>query len=162
RALCWWAILRQTLLGPRIGYRSVLSGYAVGLMANAVLPGRVGEVARVAVFRRRLDARAGLWPTLLGTVVAHRLFDLITAAALVVWVLRSARLRVWAFSSLVAVIATGAVLFLAAIASARRRHGGHLLETLGPTRRALAFARHGLAVLRAPRAAVLAALFQIL
>lgn len=92
RALCWWAILGQAIPRPRLRYTTVLSGYSVGLMANAVLPGRIGEVARVAVLRRKLAARRGLWPTLLGTVVAHRLFDLIPAAALVVWVIFAARL----------------------------------------------------------------------
>jgi uncharacterized protein (TIRG00374 family) len=162
RALCWWAILGQALPGPRLRYPTVLAGYSVGLMANAVLPGRVGEVARVAVLRRKLEARRGLWPTLLGTVVAHRLFDLIPAAALVVWVILAARLPTWAFSSLTAVIAIGGALFLLGVASARRHDRRLRLDTLGPVRRAVALTRQGLAVLRAPRVGAAAALFQIL
>ena len=161
RALCWWLILGQAIPPPRLRYTTVLAGYAVGLMANAVLPGRVGEVARVAVLRRRLASRQGLWPTLLGTVVAHRLFDVIPAAALVVWVIFAARIPAWAFSSLVVVIAVGSALLLLGVAGAKRGAGRLRVDTLGPVRRGVAFIRQGLAVLRAPRIATLAAAFQI-
>lgn len=160
RALCWWAIIGQATPPPRFRYSTVLSGYAIGLMANAILPGRVGEVARVAVLRRKSKARRGQWPTLLGTVVAHRLFDLIPAAVLVVWVIVAARMPAWAFSSLVAVIVIGAVFFLAGIASAKRRDRRFLSETVGPLGRVVGFARQGLAVLRAPRVTAAAVLFQ--
>jgi glycosyltransferase 2 family protein len=162
RALCWWAILGQAIPPPRLGYATVLSGYAIGLMANAVLPGRVGEVARVAVLRRKLNAERGLWPTLLGTVVAHRLFDLIPAAVLVGWVIVAARMPTWAFSSLVTVIAIGAALFLVGAVGARRRERRLRLGTVGPVRRAIVFARQGLAVLRAPRTSAVAVVLQTL
>jgi glycosyltransferase 2 family protein len=161
RALCWWLILGQAIPPPQLRYPTVLAGYAVGLMANAVLPGRVGEVARVAVLRRRLASRQGLWPILLGTVVAHRLFDVIPAAALVAWVIFAARIPAWAFSSLIVVIAVGSALLLLGVAGAKRGTGRLRVDTLGPVRRGVAFIRQGLAVLRAPRIATLAAAFQI-
>ena len=46
-------------------------------MANATLPGRVGELARVAVLARKLPGRRGAFATLVGTVFAHRVFDLV-------------------------------------------------------------------------------------
>ena len=66
----------------------------VGLFANAVLPGRVGELARVAVLRRRLTGRRGpgTTATLVGSVFAHRIFDLFPALTLVIWVLFSAKI----------------------------------------------------------------------
>ena len=74
---------------PHPRFRLVFSAFSVGLLANAVLPGRVGELARVAVLTRRIETNAAraLWPTLVGTVFAHRVFDLVPVALLVVWVL---------------------------------------------------------------------------
>ena len=82
---------------PHPRFLLVFSAFSVGLLANAVLPGRVGELARVAV----LDATAwqssrGLWATLVGTVFAHRVFDLVPVLLLVVWVLFAAKIPHWA------------------------------------------------------------------
>ncbi|MBE0429439.1 MAG: flippase-like domain-containing protein [Thermoleophilia bacterium] len=162
RALCWWAILHQALAAGRLRYMNVLSGYSVGLMANAVLPGRVGEIARVVVLQRKLGSRRRHWPTLFGTVVAHRLLDLIPAVALVAWVIYAAPIPAWAYTSLITALAVGSLLFLAGIASARAHDGYHLLDKLGPLQRVIAFSRQGLAVFRSPRMGSLAAAFQIL
>lgn len=161
RALCWWAIVGHATSRPRFRYSTVLSGYAIGLMANAILPGRVGEVARVGVLRRKSEARRGLWPTLLGTVVAHRLFDLVPAAGLVIWVIAAARMPTWAFSSLLAVVIVGAVLFVLGVAGATTRDRRFHADRVGPLRRAIAFARQGLAIMRAPQVMAAAAVFQI-
>ena len=55
----------------------VFSAFSVGLFANAVLPGRIGELARVAVLTRKLPRPRGAWATLVGTVFAHRVFDIV-------------------------------------------------------------------------------------
>jgi len=54
RSLAWQTVVRQAVPPPRPPFRSVFSAFSVGLFANAVLPGRVGELARVAVLTRRL------------------------------------------------------------------------------------------------------------
>jgi len=41
-----------------------------------VLPGRIGELARVAVLTRRMKRKREAGATLVGTVFAHRVFDL--------------------------------------------------------------------------------------
>ena len=79
--------------GPAAVLRHVFSAFGVGLLGNAVLPARAGELARVAVLRRHLDHGPGTSATLLGTVFAHRLFDLFPALLLVVWVLSRPRSR---------------------------------------------------------------------
>lgn len=56
RALAW----RQTL-GPGIEFRAVYSASAIGSFLDTVLPGRVGEAAKVAVLRA---ASAERWPGL--------------------------------------------------------------------------------------------------
>ncbi len=161
RVLCWWVILRQAMADPQLRYLNVLSSFSAGLIANAILPGRGGEIARVAMLHRKLKDRQGMWPTLIGTVIAYRLLDLIPAVAIAVWVVLTAPLPSWAFSSLITVIAIGAALFLAGIAIAHRDNQS-LLVKRGPFRRWVAFARQGLAALRLPGSGAQAAAFQAL
>ena len=54
RTLSWQTTIRQAMPAPHPRYRYVFSAFAVGLLGNAVLPGRIGELARVAVLRRRM------------------------------------------------------------------------------------------------------------
>ena len=70
----------------------MFSAFGVGLLGNAVLPARAGELARVAVLRRHLPHGKGTSATLLGTVFAHRLFDLFPIALLVAYVAATAKL----------------------------------------------------------------------
>ena len=83
-----------------------------------------------------------MWPTLLGTVFAHRVFDLVPVGILVVWVLATAKIPNWAFTSLAVVLAIGVGLFLFAFATARY-YGHTRLEGLGTVRRVVTMARQG-------------------
>jgi glycosyltransferase 2 family protein len=161
RAVAWNTVIRRAIRAPRPGFRLVFSAFCVGLFGNAVLPGRVGELGRVAVLARRLPRRAGAWPTLIGTVFAHRMFDLFPTIGLVVWVLLEAKVPHWALMTLMVVLAIGIGLFAFAVISARRHHG-RALDELGKVRALLARARVGLAVLREPLPAATAATFQFL
>ena len=158
RSLAWNTAIEQSLAPPRPAYPLVFSAFCVGLFANAVLPGRVGELARVAVLRRRMPGRTGATATLLGSVVAHRMFDLFPAITLVVWVLFTAKIPRWAYTSLAVVLVVGSVLFLAAVLLARRQH--RELEGLSRMRQLLVRAREGLAVMRKPLPAFKATMFQ--
>jgi uncharacterized protein (TIRG00374 family) len=159
RAWAWKLTIHQAMVPPLPRFRDVFSAFGVGLLGNAVLPARAGELARVAVLRRRLPHGHGTSATLLGTVFAHRLFDLFPIALLVVYVLLTAKLPHWALTGIVVVGLVGLGLLAVAILSARRAHGEapHGQHTL---RRILAMARQGLAVLRAPLAACAAILLQ--
>ncbi|HEX4526555.1 MAG TPA: lysylphosphatidylglycerol synthase transmembrane domain-containing protein [Gaiellaceae bacterium] len=159
RALSWNTTIKQSLEPPRPRFPLVFSAFSVGLFANAVLPGRVGELARVAVLRRRLPGRPGVTATLIGSVFAHRMFDVFPATVLVVWVLFTAQIPGWALTSVALVLVLGIVLFLVAMWLARRAHRD-ALEGLGPVRQLLVRARLGLAVMRSPVAAATAASFQ--
>lgn len=158
RSLAWETAIKQSIARPHPRFPLVFSAFSVGLFANAVLPGRVGELARVAVLRRRLAGRKGTTATLVGSVFAHRMFDLPPAVALVIWVLLSAKIPGWALTSIGIVIAVGLTLFLAAIVLARRQN--RELEELGRVRALLLRARQGLAIMRSPAAAATAAAFQ--
>ena len=71
RAGAWNKVIEQAIPAPP-PFRAVFSAFGVGLFANAILPGRIGELARVAVLSRRIEEerRADTWATLLGTVFA--------------------------------------------------------------------------------------------
>jgi uncharacterized membrane protein YbhN (UPF0104 family) len=159
RSLAWRLTIDQALDPPQPLFGSVFSAFSIGLLANAVLPGRIGELARVAVLRRHLPHGPGTTGALVGTVFAHRLFDLFPALLLVAYVITTARIPHWAVTSLVIVSALGGLLFTAAVISARRRHRP-TLEGARPVRRVLAMARQGLSVLRSPIPAAGASVLQ--
>jgi uncharacterized membrane protein YbhN (UPF0104 family) len=157
RAVAWRAVLAQALpQTPRFGH--VFSAFSIGLLANAVLPARAGELARVVVLRRRLERGRGYSATLLGTVFMHRLFDTVPALLLVIYVLLTARIPHWAITALV--IASGVALLLIAAALAGSRLRRPVLDELSAVRRLLAMARLGLEVLRSPVGAAVALTFQ--
>jgi uncharacterized protein (TIRG00374 family) len=158
RSVSWDTCIEQSMEPPHPGFPLVFSAFCVGLFANAVLPGRVGELARAAVLRRRIPGRKGATATLIGSVFAHRVFDLFPTITLVIWVLFAADIPQWAYLTLGLAIGLGVVLFVVAMALARRQH--RELESLGPLRQVLARARQGLAIMRKPAAALKAASFQ--
>jgi uncharacterized protein (TIRG00374 family) len=162
RALAWNTVIRQAISPPRPGFKLVFSAFSVGLFANAVLPGRVGEIGRVAVLARRLPGRKGAWATLIGTVFAHRMFDLFPTIGLVVWVVLGAKLPHWALMTIVVLVGVGVALFAFAVVGARETQG-HVLEgQFGRVRDLVTRARKGLAIMRQPVAAASAATFQFL
>jgi glycosyltransferase 2 family protein len=160
RSLAWLTVIKQALpssLEPP--FPRVFSAFSIGLLGNAVLPGRIGELARVAVLARRLPRGQGATGRLLGTVFAHRLFDLVPALVLTAFVLTTARIPDWAVKSLLVAGVVGGALFLGTILVA-----GHELRPLPEgaraARRLLAMAQQGLHVMVEPFAAALAALLQ--
>ncbi len=161
RAIAWRLTVMQALEPPEPPFQRVFSAFSIGLLANAALPGRIGELARVAVLRRGLPHGQGTSAALVGTVFAHRLFDLFPALLLVGYVLTTARIPHWAVTSLVVAACIGVALFALAMITARRGERP-TLDGLGPVRRLLAMARQGLSVLKAPLPAAAAILFQCL
>lgn len=153
RAAAWEAVIRSAMPPPHPHSMRVFAAFCVGLLANAVLPGRVGELARVAILTRGLNGRRkGLWPMLVGTVFAHRVFDLVPVGMLVAYVLATAKIPGWAFTSLAVVLSIGVGLFLFAFASARHHHQTRL-DGMGSVRRVVTMGRLGLGVMRRPAAA---------
>jgi uncharacterized protein (TIRG00374 family) len=152
RALSWRLTVGQALPPehqPRLVH--VLSSFGVGLLANAIVPGRLGELARVATLRRHLpDAPPGTSATLVGTVIAHRLFDLVPASLLVIWVLLTAEVPHWAVVSITIAAAVGFALFTVAWLGAKRSSRPVVSEGMGSIRQVVSMGRQGLSVLKAP------------
>jgi uncharacterized membrane protein YbhN (UPF0104 family) len=161
RALAWRTVIVQAFEKPHPSFLLVFSAFSVGLFANAILPGRIGELARVAVLNRRMR-QPGAWARLLGTVFAHRVFDLVAVMVLILYVLLTAHIPDWAVTSLIAVVVVGIVLFTVAVLGARSDRYAGLPEGLGAVRKVVRLARVGLGVMRRPAAAAFALLFQLL
>src|SRR6202043_854727 len=118
RALAWTTVINSAMPAPHPKPLPVFSAFSVGLFANAVLPGRIGELARVAVLTRKLPRRKGLWATLVGTVFAHRVFDLVPVVLLIAYVVVTAKIPSWAITSLVIFVGVGSLVFTFAFVSA--------------------------------------------
>jgi glycosyltransferase 2 family protein len=160
RSIAWDLVVRQALPQPHPSRRLVFSAFCVGLLANAALPARAGELARVAVLRRRLPHGSGTTAVLLGTVFAHRLFDLFPVVLLILYTLLTAKIPHWAITAIVLFLGIGFALLCFAIVTARRQHT-HLRDERDGVQRVLAMAQRGLWVLKRPSAAAAAAVFQL-
>jgi uncharacterized protein (TIRG00374 family) len=158
RSVAWATVIDQALRPPAPRFRHVFSAFAVGLLGNAALPGRMGELARVAVLRRRLPRGEGWTATLAGTVFAHRLFDLVPAVLLVGFVLATAKIPHWAITSLLIAAGVGIALLGVGVVAARGER--RVRDGASRAHELLDMARRGLHVMRTPSAALVAALLQ--
>ena len=161
RSIAWQIVINQAMPPPRPRFPLVFSAFCVGLLANAVLPGRIGELARVAVLTRKTPPQNGRWATLVGTVFAHRVFDIVPALLLIAYVLATADIPDWALTSLIAVVSVGSVVFLLRLherpAASPLCPGGS-----GNAKRVVTMARYGLGVMHEPLPAIGAIFFQCL
>ena len=87
RSRGWQQILRAALPGEQIRYRTAFGAYCAGVGVNAAIPARAGDLMKMFLVRR--STRSARYPTLVGTLVAETLFDMVVASALLVWVLSS-------------------------------------------------------------------------
>ena len=159
RALSWRTVVVEAVPRPHPRLLDLFSAFFIGIFANGILPGRIGEVARIGVLVRRMPQRRGLWGALLGSVVAHRLLEIFPSLALIVWVLFVAKVPAWGRVALWSVFAAGAAVFVIGIVLARRYEREHPLE-LGRVRAGIESVRRGLAVMRTPGAALRATWWQ--
>jgi glycosyltransferase 2 family protein len=160
RAAAWTIVINSALRPPHPAPPLVFSAFSVGLFANAVLPGRIGELARVAVLTRKMPERKGAWATLVGTVFAHRVFDVVPVVLLVLYVVATANIPTSARATLIVAICIGIGLFAFAFISARRPHETFVHEGATRIKRLVAMARQGLGVMRSPLGAAGAIFFQ--
>jgi len=164
RAVAWHIVLNEALPRPHPRHRHVFSAFCVGLLGNAVLPGRVGEVARMAVLARHVPHGRTTWASIFGSTFAHRLFDVPPTIGLVIYVIVSSRIPRWALPGVEIVLALGGALLVAALVLAwrHRRAGPTSLDELSRVRRLWLMAVRGLRVLHSPSRALAASVFQLL
>ena len=151
RAMSWDNVIKEAVPPPHPRLIDVFSAFFVGIFANGVLPGRVGEVARIGVLMRRMPKRErpGLWQAFIGSVLAHRILEVFPSIALITWVLVSAKIHTAARTALWGVLAAGIAFVVVGVALARRHEQGGA-EEKGRFGGLLARAREGLGILRRP------------
>jgi phosphatidylinositol alpha-mannosyltransferase len=77
RSVSWHATLRAALRDVSIPWRTVARATMIGVMASAVLPGRIGEPTRIVVLNRRLQGRsAKTFAIVAGTVFSQTIINL--------------------------------------------------------------------------------------
>jgi uncharacterized protein (TIRG00374 family) len=161
RGLSWNTVIDEAVPPPHPRLIDVFSAFVIGIFANGVLPGRIGEVARVGVLMRRMPERErpGLWPAMFGSVVAMRILEVLPSGVLFVWVLAAAEIPEWARTMLWAGLGVAVALLLVGIALATRHESGRA-EGRGRFRAIVERVREGLGILRRPRPALVALGYQ--
>lgn len=160
RAAAWQITLEQAIPEPHPAHRNVFSAFSVGLVANVALPGRVGEFARVGVLSRHIPDGASRWPAVAGSILAHRVLDVVPTAGLAVYVLVVARLPSWTDTGVYAVLGVGGAMLVVAVLLATRKQQASLAGK-GRIARLFHVARRGLTVFRRPGAAIAASILQL-
>lgn len=161
RAMSWDNVIKEAVPPPHPRLIDVISAFFVGIFANGVLPGRVGEVARIGVVMRRMEKRdrPGLWQALIGSVLAHRILEVFPSIALFGWVLVAAKIPTAARTACWAVVAAGIAFVVVGVALARRHEEGGA-EDKGRFGALLARGREGLGILRRPVPSLISAGWQ--
>ncbi|HEY2354830.1 MAG TPA: lysylphosphatidylglycerol synthase transmembrane domain-containing protein [Gaiellaceae bacterium] len=163
RAMSWDNVINEAVPPPHPRRVDVISAFFVGIFANGVLPGRVGEVARIGVLMRRMPERdrPGLWPAMIGSVLAHRILEVFPSIALIFWVLIEAHIQPAARTALWGVAGAGVAFVAIGVALARRHEQGGV-EAKDRFGALLARLREGLGILRRPIPSLVSAGWQTL
>jgi len=158
RAVSWQQTLRAALPETPMPWAPVVRALMIGVMASALVPGRIGEPSRVLVLARRLDGRTSrLLPIVAGTVFSQTLINLLALLILLAVSFTSVPLP----SGHLAAIATALALPLAAcalvlagprlLALGRRSRWPRVALAANTISRLLQLARRGLVVFARPR-----------
>jgi phosphatidyl-myo-inositol alpha-mannosyltransferase len=158
RAVSWQQTLRAALPETPMPWAPVVRALMIGVMASALVPGRIGEPSRVLVLARRLDGRTSrLLPIVAGTVFSQTLINLLALLILLAVSFTSVPLP----SGHLAAIATALALPLAAcllvlvgprlLALGRRSRWPRVALGANTISRLLQLARRGLVVFARPR-----------
>ena len=158
RAASWHEVLRAALPRIPIPWAPVVRATMIGVMGSAVVPGRVGEAARVVVITRRLEgSNRRQLPVVAGTVFSQTLINLLALAILAGVTFTSVPLLnghpagialAIAIPLLIAGLVVGGPRLLA---RGERARSERIARWSGVLARLLALARQGLVVFARPR-----------
>lgn len=87
RSRAWRNVVAAAYPDAEVEWRHVFGGYAAGIGANALLPGRGGDFLRLYIVRHRVEGAT--YPTLASTMLADTVFDFVVASILIVWAISS-------------------------------------------------------------------------
>jgi uncharacterized membrane protein YbhN (UPF0104 family) len=83
RSRAWRNVIAAAYPNTKVDWRYVFGGYVAGVGANALVPGRGGDLLRLYIVKHRVEGTT--YPTLGATLVADGIFDLFAASALLIW-----------------------------------------------------------------------------
>ena len=158
RSACWHAILRAALPDVRVGWATVARATMIGVMASAVLPGRIGEPTRMVVLGRRLGGpAASTFPVVAGTVFSQTLINLLALGILAAVTFSSVPLLDGHASALEAVLTVPVLIALVVFGGpvllrvAQRASNARIRRAATAFAGLLRLARRGLLVFARPR-----------
>lgn len=85
RSRAWRNVVAAAYPDTAVEWRHVFGGYVAGIGANAILPGRGGDLLRLYIVKHRVEGST--YPTLAATLLADGIFDLVAASLLLGWAL---------------------------------------------------------------------------
>jgi uncharacterized membrane protein YbhN (UPF0104 family) len=151
RSVAWRNVLAAAYPSTRVPLLDVTASYAVGVALNAVMPGRGGDAAKIALVRTRISGSHVA--TIASSMTVVVLFDLVAATVLVLGVALTGAIPFAPkvpFATLPAAVAHHAVVALVATVGTVAV-GTLLVRRLhGPLRRLWGDARQGGAILHTP------------
>jgi phosphatidylinositol alpha-mannosyltransferase len=169
RSISWDAVLRAALPGTRIPWAPVVRATMIGVMGSAVVPGRVGEAARVVVVTRRLaGSTKHQIPIVAGTVFSQTLINLVALGILAgvtfssVPVLRGHPAGIATAIAIPLLICGLVVGGPRLLERGRRARSPRIARISGTLAGLLALARQGLVVFARPRDGAVAIVAQLL
>jgi phosphatidylinositol alpha-mannosyltransferase len=118
RSESWYAALRAALPGSRISRPVVARSLLIGVAVSTLTPARIGEAVRTWLLSRRIGEQ-GVLPTVLGTVVAQTLLNLLALALLALFTLTDSTGHGFHTQTIAAAIALPILVFLALVAASR-------------------------------------------
>ncbi|MEA2226262.1 MAG: phosphatidyl-myo-inositol alpha-mannosyltransferase [Solirubrobacteraceae bacterium] len=158
RSISWHQTLRAALPETRIPWLAVARATMIGVMASAVVPGRIGEPTRVVVLTRRLHGpnRRQL-PIVAGTVFSQTLINLLARGILAAVTFTSVPLLSGHPAGIATAIAIPLLICALVIAGprlialGRRARSRRVAKAADSIAAALSLARRGLVVFARPR-----------
>ncbi|HEX2496050.1 MAG TPA: lysylphosphatidylglycerol synthase transmembrane domain-containing protein [Gaiellaceae bacterium] len=85
RSRAWRNIVAAAYPQSAVRWRDIFSAYAAGIGANALLPGRGGDLLRLYIARHRIAGSS--YPTLASSLLAETIFDSAVGILLLGWAL---------------------------------------------------------------------------
>ncbi len=112
-----WKVIFDFTFGFRGRWRDLTSAIMIGFLVNALVPARIGELARAYVITRRQAIRGHFLSrsTAFGTVVLERVFDGVAMALLVLFGITRLNLPAWADRGAIAILIIAAAFGAAVI-----------------------------------------------
>ncbi len=169
RAISWHETLRAALPGTDVSWIAVLRATMIGVLASAILPGRLGEPTRVVVLSRRIEGPTRrLIAVIAGTVFSQTLINLVALVILAGVTFGSVPLLAGHTAGLASIFILPVLVCALVLAgplllrAAQRSRSLRIRVASTGASRMLALTRHGMVVFAKPRHGVAAIGAQLL